>query len=109
MDAEIAAELEKEKQKLVEKKMRKLEKKAKKLAFEHEKERMFQMAVFQDVWTQEQQVAFENALLTYTASTPKFDRWTSVAAEVPGKTKQQCLARYKYLKQVVRNKMGNSN
>jgi hypothetical protein len=93
----------------MEKKMRKLEKKAKKLALEQEKERLFQMAVFQDVWTQEQQVALENALLTHTCATPKFDRWTNVAAEVPGKTKQQCLARYKYLKQVIRNKIENSN
>lgn len=93
----------------MEKRMRKLEKKAKKLALEQEKEQLFQMAVFQDVWTQEQQIAFENALLVHTCATPKFDRWTAIAAEVSGKTKQQCLARYKYLKQIVRNKMENAN
>jgi hypothetical protein len=93
---------------LLQKKLRRLEKKAKKIAMEQEREKLFQLAIFQDVWTQAQQNAFENALLNYTCTMPKFDRWTAVAAEVEGKSKQQCLARYKYLKQIILNKSDNA-
>jgi len=58
-------------------------------------------AVLADPWTQQQQDAFENALLTYTNALEKQERWTSIANEVEGKGRNQCMARYKFLKNFV--------
>ena len=55
-----------------------------------------------DPWTQEQQDAFEEALLTYTLAYDKEERWTQVAAVVPGKTRNQCMNRYKFIKELIR-------
>jgi hypothetical protein len=63
-----------------------------------------------DVWTQEQQTAFENALLeapvgsAFAGSAMEAERaarWNFIAAAVEGKTVNQCLMRYKLLVQVV--------
>lgn len=87
--------------------LRRVDRKLKKLYLEKEREKQFQLAVIQDLWTQEQQEMFEEALLKFTADIPKHDRWTSVAANVPGKSKQQCIARYKYIKQLVSSSANN--
>ena len=55
--------------------------------------------VLADPWTQQQQLNFEKALLQFTPNVDKTERWTKVATAVAGKTKNQCLARYKYLKE----------
>jgi energy-coupling factor transporter ATP-binding protein EcfA2 len=61
--------------------------------------------VLADPWTQEQQVAFETALLTYTNHLEKADRWTKIASEVADKTRNQCMARYRFLKEFVTSKL----
>jgi ABC-type Mn2+/Zn2+ transport system ATPase subunit len=61
--------------------------------------------VLADPWTQEQQVAFETALLTYTNHLEKADRWTKIASEVGDKTRNQCMARYRFLKEFVSSKL----
>lgn len=52
-------------------------------------------------WSQEQQKQLENAIVTYTKSTAG-DRWQKIANAVPGKTKEECLARYKHLVEIVK-------
>lgn len=56
----------------------------------------------QDSWNQAQQTALEQAVLTYFPSMEKVERWTKIANEVPDKTINQCLHRYKYLKEYFR-------
>lgn len=48
------------------------------------------------VWTQEQQKALEAAIIKYPKSTVG-DRWQKISGSVPEKSKEECLARYKYL------------
>ncbi|CAO1394952.1 unnamed protein product [Diamesa serratosioi] len=53
-------------------------------------------AVVEKVWSQDQQKALEAAIQKY----PKRgadDRWVKIANSVPGKTKEECQARYRYL------------
>ena len=65
--------------------------------------------VMADPWTQDQQIAFETALLTFTNHLEKNDRWAKIAASVPAipeaKSKNQCLARYRFLKEYVAQKL----
>ena len=60
-----------------------------------------EQAVLADPWTQEQQILFEEALLKYTSSMDKLERWTAVSKAVGDKSKNQCMARYRYLKEYV--------
>lgn len=71
-----------------------------------------------DKWTQEQQIAFENALLTapYSKSfvgsqveAERYDRWCYIASKVEGKTMNQCLLRYKLLVQMTVDKKKANN
>lgn len=48
-------------------------------------------------WTQEQQKALEAAIQKYPKRGTADDRWVKIANNVPGKTKDECQARYKYL------------
>ncbi|KAF2905323.1 hypothetical protein ILUMI_00850 [Ignelater luminosus] len=59
----------------------------------------------ESIWTQEQQKAMENALAKY----PKgcIDRWDCIAEFVPGKTKEQCMMRYKHLVELVKKQKEN--
>ncbi len=57
--------------------------------------------VLADPWTQAQQVRFESALLEFTCTMDKLERWTKIAAAVGEKNKNQCIQRYKYLKDYV--------
>lgn len=52
-------------------------------------------------WSQDQQKLLETAIVTYSKSTVG-DRWQKIANAVPGKTKEECLARYKRLVEVVK-------
>lgn len=81
--------------------MKKRAKKERKQLLESLERQMFEMAITNDVWTQSQQETFEAALLEFPSSVEKNERWTNIASKVEGKTKQQCLARYKFLKQWV--------
>lgn len=53
-------------------------------------------------WTSEEQRLLENALRTYPASTP--ERWERIAESVPGRTKKECMKRYKDLVEMVKAK-----
>lgn len=91
----LAQELERRKQEREHRKQQKaLEKKAKRL-FDQQ---VLETAIASDAWTQEEQNKFENALLKYTPFMDKFERWTSIAKDVPGKSCNQCLKRYKMIK-----------
>jgi DnaJ family protein C protein 1 len=58
----------------------------------------------EEVWTEEQQKALETALKKYPSSMSANERWTEIAKEVKGKNKKQCVDRYKYLSQMIKNK-----
>lgn len=53
-------------------------------------------------WTAVEQQLLEQALKTYPASAA--DRWDKIAACVPGRTKKDCVRRYKELVEIVRAK-----
>jgi DnaJ homolog subfamily C member 2 len=50
------------------------------------------------VWTEEQHKAFVAAIQKYPSSLEKNERWNSIGAAVPGKTKKQCLERFKVVR-----------
>ncbi|XP_058443618.1 uncharacterized protein F54F2.9 [Malaya genurostris] len=52
-------------------------------------------------WSQTQQAALETAIQKYPKSA-SVDRWQKIANSVPGKTKEECMARYKYLVELVK-------
>lgn len=54
------------------------------------------------IWSQDQQKLLETAIVKY-PKTIAGDRWQKIANTVPGKTKEECLARYKYLVQKVKD------
>ena len=53
-------------------------------------------ALVDDVWTKAQQKQLEDALKSLKDYKEK-DKWDKVAATVEGKSKKQCVERYKYL------------
>ncbi|XP_066580199.1 dnaJ homolog subfamily C member 2 [Amia ocellicauda] len=53
-------------------------------------------------WTTEEQKLLEQALKTFPVSTP--ERWEKIAAAVPGRTKKDCMKRYKELVEMVKAK-----
>ncbi|XP_063049153.1 dnaJ homolog subfamily C member 2 [Engraulis encrasicolus] len=53
-------------------------------------------------WTGEEQKLLEQALKTYPVSTP--ERWERIAEAVPGRTKKDCMRRYKELVELVKAK-----
>lgn len=46
-------------------------------------------------WTSTEQKLLEKALATYPSSDK--ERWDKIAAAVPGRTKKECIVRYKFL------------
>lgn len=101
-EAGIAAEAAAKEEALrQEKEAKKRARKERRRLVEQLEEQVFQFAVYNDHWVQSEQDAFEQALFAFPSSIEKHERWQKVAAAVPGKTKQQCLARYKFLKDFV--------
>jgi hypothetical protein len=58
----------------------------------------------EDAWTEDQQKALETALKKYPSSMSANERWGEIAKEVSGKTKKQCVDRYKYLSALIKTK-----
>uniref|UniRef100_A0A182T0P3 Myb-like domain-containing protein n=1 Tax=Anopheles maculatus TaxID=74869 RepID=A0A182T0P3_9DIPT len=58
-------------------------------------------------WTQQQQQALEVAIQKYPKSA-NYDRWQKIANSVPGKSKEECVARYKYLVELVKKQKTTS-
>ncbi|CAL8121029.1 unnamed protein product [Orchesella dallaii] len=55
-------------------------------------------------WTTGEQKLLEQALKTYSASANPSDRWERVAEAVPGRSKKECMARFKELAALVKAK-----
>ncbi|XP_049849217.1 dnaJ homolog subfamily C member 2-like [Schistocerca gregaria] len=53
-------------------------------------------------WTTADQAALEQALKKYSPLTP--NRWDLIAQEVPGRTKLECIERFKYLVDIIKKK-----
>lgn len=84
-------------------------KRAEEKAAKRQQERQaLESLVLSDPWTQEEQILFENSLLENTPNMDKYDRWTRIAASVPGKTPNQCLLRYKYIKELILSRSNNA-
>uniref|UniRef100_A0A8C1ID54 DnaJ homolog subfamily C member 1 n=1 Tax=Cyprinus carpio TaxID=7962 RepID=A0A8C1ID54_CYPCA len=56
----------------------------------------------EDVWTQNQQKLLELALQQYPRGTT--ERWDKIAKVVPGKTKEECMSRYKLLAELIQKR-----
>lgn len=50
------------------------------------------------MWSQAQQQQLESALTRFPMGMDKNERWASISAAVPGKTKKQCVERFKFVK-----------
>ena len=55
-------------------------------------------------WSQTDQHLLECALKTIPKDTPGVDRWEQIARCIPGKTREECLTRYRYIVQLVKAK-----
>jgi len=85
----------------------KLARKNSRLTAEQAARNKMEKEVRADTWTQEQQTRFEGALLGDGAmelGLEKGNRWDVIAAAVGGKTRNQCLARYSFLKRMTRER-----
>merc|ERR1712083_687561 len=56
----------------------------------------------EDVWSQAQQKALESSLTQFPKGST--ERWERIANKVPGKTKEQCIQRFKTLAEMVKKK-----
>ena len=82
---------------------RKAAKRAARAKAEAEAKEAMDVAVLADFWTQEQQTLFEGALLANPQGpfVDKKERWASIADATGGKSRNQCLMRYQFLKDYV--------
>ena len=53
-------------------------------------------------WTPDQDQLLQKALATYPASMDKNERWSSIAAAVPGKSKKECVQRFKAIREALK-------
>ncbi|XP_026190623.1 dnaJ homolog subfamily C member 2 [Cyclospora cayetanensis] len=53
------------------------------------------------LWTQEQQTALERALAKHPSSMPAAERWSAIASDVPGKTRKECIERFKQIRAAI--------
>lgn len=58
----------------------------------------------EDFWSEDQQKALENALKKYPNSIAANERWAKISQDVPGKSKKQCVDRFKYIAALIKNK-----
>lgn len=59
------------------------------------------------IWSQAQQQSLEAAIIKH-PKTATYDRWQKISQCVPGKTKEECLKRYKYLVELVKKQKEES-
>ena len=59
----------------------------------------------EEVWSQEQQKSLEAALSQYPKGTS--ERWDRIAGKVEGKSKEQCMLRFKHLAEQIKKKKEN--
>jgi DnaJ family protein C protein 2 len=57
-----------------------------------------------DDWSPDQQKQLEDAMRKFPSSLPAAERWTKIAESVSGKSKQQCVARFKYIRELIAKK-----
>ena len=55
-------------------------------------------------WSQQQQQLLEEGLKMYPSSLAPTERWDKIAGMVTGKTKKDCIERYKFLCEVAKQK-----
>lgn len=67
-----------------------------------------QLVLPETTWSQEQQKLLELAIVKY-PKTIVSDRWLKIANTVPGKTKEECLVRYRYLVELVKIQKSKAN
>ena len=60
-----------------------------------------------DAWTQAQQQKLESALKEFPTSMEPQERWMKIAGRVEGKTKKQCVDRFKEIRNAMINKPKN--
>ena len=58
----------------------------------------------EDIWTEEQDKLLQDGLANNPATMDKNERWTNIAKCVPGKTKKQCVNRFKAIRDAIKNK-----
>ena len=61
-----------------------------------------QSSTSEDNWSQAQQKALEAALTQFPKGAS--ERWERISSKVPGKSKEQCIQRFKYLAEMVKKK-----
>ena len=116
-------------QKKAEKEARKLAKYQARMAQLELERKQLENKVFQDIWTQEQQIALESALMKYNWYMDRTERWNNITKSIPPstvtieeennstsdnnsnlvfKTRNQCIRRYKYLKTLANSLIPNN-
>lgn len=58
----------------------------------------------EDVWTAEQDQLLQDGLSEYPATMDKNERWAAIAKCVPGKTKKQCVQRFKSIREALQSR-----
>ena len=58
----------------------------------------------EDVWSEEQDKLLQDMLRKYPASMDKNERWKAISDGVPGKSKKECVTRFKAIREAVKGK-----
>ena len=67
-------------------------------------ERQAKSATSSEEWSPLQQKQLEDAMRKYPATMTPSERWSAIANDVEGKTKPQCVARFKYIRELISKK-----
>lgn len=57
-----------------------------------------------DIWTPEQDRQLQDALANFPVTMDKNERWTNIAKSVPGKSKKDCVLRFKIIREALQQK-----
>jgi DnaJ family protein C protein 2 len=61
-------------------------------------------AIVDDDWTAEQDQLLQDGLAQFAATMDKNERWTLIAKAVPGKSKKECVQRFKAIREALKNR-----